>query len=166
MGVAAARTYAFVGFIFYVLSNVAGFVGALAIAFFFVTSVSTTTSTSPGPPTTTVIAFPFFGLMAFLFLMFIPGIVLTIFARTTVRDIEVGRYSQARTYSLILGIIGLFFGLLIGGIFFLLAYANLGEPVTQPTVVQPFPQRFCVNCGRAVSPDSKFCSYCGKELPP
>jgi hypothetical protein len=159
-----ARTYALIGFIFYVLSTAAGFIGALVITFFFVTSISTAASTTPP---TTIIAFPFFGLIMFAaFLLFIPGIILTIFARTTVRNIDAGRYSQARTYSLILGIIGLFFGMLIGGIFFLLAYAKLGESTMQPATLQPLPQRFCVKCGRAVPLDAKFCPHCGKELPP
>jgi uncharacterized protein YacL len=159
-----ARTYALIGFIFYALSTVVGFIGALMVAFFFVTSVSTATSTTPP---TTVIAFPFFSLIIIAaFVLFIPGIVLTIFARTTMRNIDTGRYSQARTYSLILGIIGLFFGMLIGGIFFLLAYAKLGESPMQPATLQPLPQRFCVKCGRAVPLDAKFCPNCGKELPP
>jgi hypothetical protein len=159
-----ARTYALIGFIFYVLSTVVGFVGASVFAFFFATSISTATSTTSP---TTVIAFPFFGLILFAaFLLFIPGIILTIFARTTVRNIDIGRYGQARTYSLILGIIGLFFGMLIGGIFFLLAYAKLGESPMQPATLQPLPQRFCVKCGRAVPLDAEFCPHCGKELPP
>jgi len=161
----AARTYAFIGFIFYALSTIAGFIGILAIAFLFITSIST--STSLIPPTITIITFPFFGLVSLvLFLLFIPGIILTVLAWITVRNIDGGRYGQARTYSLLLGIIGLFFGFLIGGIFFLLAYAKLGESITQPAIVQPLPQRFCVNCGRAVSLDAKFCSHCGKKLPP
>jgi hypothetical protein len=160
----AARTYAFVGFIFYVLSTIAELIGALAIMFFFVTSIST--SIPPSPPTT-IITFPFFGLISLaVFLLFIPGIILTVLAWTTVRNIDVGRYGQARTYSLILGIIGLFFGMLIGGIFFLLAYAKLGESVIQPAAIPPKPQRFCVKCGRAVPLDAQFCPHCGKELPP
>jgi uncharacterized protein YacL len=159
-----ARTYALIGFIFYVLFTVVGFIGALIIALFFVTSVSTATSTTPPA---TIIAFPFFGLIMFsAFLLFIPGIILTMFARTTVRNIEKGRYNQARTYSLILGIIGLFFGMLIGGIFFLLAYAKLGESPMLPATLQPLPQRFCVKCGRAVPPDAEFCPHCGNKLPP
>ena len=160
--IGTARTYAFIGFIFYILSTIAGFIGFLVIAFFFITSISR--SILPGPPITNTIVFPFISLV--FFLLFIPGIILSVLAWTTVRNIDVGRYSQARTYSLILGIIGLFFGLLIGGIFFLLSYAKLGESMTQPIMVQSFPQRFCVNCGRAVSSDAKFCGYCGKELPP
>ena len=159
-----ARTYALVGFIFYVLSTAAGLFGTLIITFFFLASISTAASTIPH---TTAITFPFFGIMLFVaFLLFIPGLILTIFARATMRNIDKGRYNQARTSSLILGIIGLFFGMLIGGIFFLLAYAKLGESPMQPATLQPIPQKFCVKCGRAVPLDATFCPHCGKELPP
>jgi len=161
--IGAARSYAFIGFIFYILSTIAGFIGFLVIAFFFVTSISR--STSPSLPIITTTVFPFIISIVFMFL-FVPGIILSVFAWTTVKNIDVGKFGQARTYSLILGIIGLFFGLLIGGIFFLLSYAKLGESMMQPIMVQSFPQRFCVICGRAVSSDAKFCSHCGKELPP
>ncbi len=150
----SARTYAFIGFIFYLLATAAGFIGLFVITpFIYVANIGS--------------AFPFILIAIVFLLLFIPGIVLTIFAWMTVRNIEMGKYAQARTYSLILGIIGLFFGAIIGGIFFLLAYANLGESMTPPMAVQPLPQRFCVNCGRAVvAPNTKYCAYCGKELPP
>jgi hypothetical protein len=163
--IGTARTYAFVGFIFYIMSIIVGLIGILAITFFFVTSVSTSMQgSSPwqGSTASTIIAFPVFGIVMFIFfLLFIAGIILTIFAWITVRDIDRGTYDRARTNSLILGIIGLFFGLVVGGIFFLLAYSKLGESTTQP-----LPRRFCVNCGKAVSSDAKFCSNCGKEFSP
>jgi hypothetical protein len=138
-----ARTYASVGFIFYILSAIGGLIGVLAFLF-------------------VVIGFPFFAIIgSVFFLLFIPGILLAMFAWITVRDIDRGVHGRARTNSLILGILGLFFGLLIGGIFFLLAYSKLGESTAHLS-----PTRFCVNCGRAVSSDAKFCSNCGKELPP
>jgi hypothetical protein len=148
----SARTYAFIGFIFYLLATAAGFIGLFVIGLFvYVPSI----------------ALPSILIAIVFLLLFIPGIILTIFAWMTVKNIEVGKYAQARTYSLILGIIGLFFGAIIGGIFFLLAYSNLGESMTPPMAVQPLPQRFCVNCGRAVvAPNTKYCAYCGKELPP
>jgi energy-coupling factor transporter transmembrane protein EcfT len=111
-------------------------------------------------------AFPFILIAIVFLLLFFPGVILTIFAWITLRNMEIGKYAQARTSSLILGIVGLFFGLIIGGIFFLLAYANLGEYMTPLMAVQPLPQRFCVNCGRAMAPNTKYCAYCGKELPP
>jgi len=161
--VGTARTYAFIGFIFYVLSTAAALIGILVFAFFFAISIST--AVTPGTPTSTAYIFPFFWIPLFFFILLIPGIILSVLAWTTVRNIDLGRYDQARTYSLILGIIGLFFGFL-SGIFFLLAYAKLSELTTHPAIVQPLPQRFCTNCGRGVSTDAKFCSHCGKELPP
>ena len=159
----AARTYAFIGFIFYVLTAAAGIIGLLVFAFLF---AATTTTSFPTTPPATTITFPFFGIFSFIFLIFlVPAAILTFFAWQTVKNIDAGRYNQARTYSLILGIIGLAFSMLIGGIFFLLAYAKLGEypPPTQP---QYTAQRFCVNCGRPVSPDATYCPHCGKKLPP
>ena len=164
--VSVARTYAFVGFIFYVISTVMGFIGFLVLRFFLLRAILRVASPS-------LIVPPRLFLVSLIFLLlFIPGIILSIFAWITVRSIDRGRYSQARTYSLILGIIGLFYGL-ISGILFLLAYGKLGESTTkpsesttQPIAAQAVPQRFCVNCGRAVPVDARFCSNCGKELPP
>jgi len=155
-----ARSYAIVGFIFYVLAAV------LDIFFLFVD--------------------PLGGLIWLLL-----SVGLTAWAALTFSNIEKGHYTEAHTASLVLGILGLFFGLLIGGIFFLLAYGKLGELIhPQPSYgFQPYPhnypqqfpeapppqpspafnpmnQRFCVNCGRPVLAGSKFCPNCGKELPP
>jgi hypothetical protein len=166
-----ARTYAFIGFIFYIIAAAAGVLGLLILGVFFATSISTVTSTFPTTPPANVSAFPFLGLILLIFGVFlIPAIVLTFFAWSTVKAIDAGRYEQARTNSLILGIIGLVFGVFIGGIFFLLAYANLGEPQPYqpypPQPPQPQPQKFCVNCGKPISPNGRYCPYCGKEQPP
>jgi hypothetical protein len=165
--VSAARTYAFVGFIFYIISTIMGLIGFLVVRFFLRVISG---ATSPG-----VIVPPRFFLVSVIFLLLsIPGIILSIFAWITVRNIDRGRYSQARTYSLILGIIGLFYGL-ISGILFLLAYSKLSETTTNrisgsaiqpPPTTQATPQRFCANCGRAASVDARFCTNCGKQLPP
>jgi len=160
-----ARTYAFIGFIFYIIAAAAGILGLLILGVIFATSISTVTSTFPTTPPASVSVFPFFGLILVIFgILFIPAVVLTFFAWSTVKSIDAGRYGQARTNSLILGIIGLFFGIVIGGIFFLLAYANLGE-FQQPRPPQPQPERFCINCGKPVSPNDRYCPYCGKEQP-
>lgn len=155
-----ARTYAFIGFIFYVITWAFGLLAALIVGLIFLTPRPVVTSTPP-----IVTSFPFFIVSLVLIFAFIPAIVLTFFAWTTVKHIDAGRYSQARTYSLILGIVGLFFGLILGGIFFFLAYANLGETPLQPYQPTTSPQKFCVQCGRPVSADTKFCPYCGKEQP-
>jgi hypothetical protein len=157
-----ARTFAFIGFIFYILAAAAGVIGLLILAFVFSTIASTGAVTSPS----NISQVPVFGNISVTFLfLFIPSIVLAFFAWSTVKAIDAGRYGQARTNSLILGIVGLIFGVFLGGIFFLLAYANLGapQPITYPT--QPPAQRFCVNCGNPVTLDSRFCPRCGKEQP-
>ncbi len=97
-----------------------------------------------------------------------------VWAWLTLRNIEVGRYSEAQTSALVLGIFGLFppIGALIGGIFFLLAYSKLGSAITYaqapppsvPATPVPARSRICTACGRPISMDAKFCQYCGKEL--
>ena len=159
--IGTARTYAFIGFIFYIISTVGAFIGLMIFAFLFAVPIMQFPSPMQIPPITTYMTL----IILIFFLAFIPGIILTLFAWMTLRAIDAGRYNQAHTYSLILGIIGLFYGL-ISGIFFLLAYAKLGESMAQTFLSQPIPQRFCVNCGRVVSLGDRFCKHCGKELPP
>ena len=164
--VGTARNYALVGFIFYVLSVVAALIGLVVIAFIMSTVMYSSSNISPTPFPGTYFYPSFSLLFIFLplaFVLFVPGVILTIFAWMTVRDIDMGRYGQARTYSLILGIVGLFFGMLIGGIFFLLAHSKLSELTAQPT--QQLGRRFCVNCGNPVPGDAKYCGRCGKEQP-
>lgn len=151
-----ARTYAFIGFIFYLLSIIFEILVFFGFSFFFITSVQT--SISPSVPSISYIVPFYIGIIFFVILAI--GIIFTIWSWITVRRFDQGNYGEARTYSLILGIVGIFFGLLIGGIFFLLAYAKAGEGTTLPPI-----QRFCVQCGRPVSSDAKFCPNCGKELP-
>jgi hypothetical protein len=140
-----------------------GVLGLLVLAFLFSAVTPTGAATNPA----NILRMPFFGIvsLAFLFL-FIPAIVLAFFAWSTVKAIDAGRYGQARTNSLILGIVGLFFSVFIGGIFFLLAYANLGENRPMPYTPQASAQRFCLHCGNPVPPDSRFCPHCGKEQSP
>ncbi len=162
-----ARTYAFVGFIFYIISTIMGFIGFLVLRFFLLRAIMGVASPS------LVVPPRFFFISLIFLLLFVPGVIFTIFAWITVGNIDRERYSQARTYSLILGIIGLFYGI-ISGILFLLAYGKLSETTTNrisrsaiqpPPAIQAVPQRFCVNCGRPVSVGARFCSNCGKELP-
>ncbi|MFQ6126660.1 MAG: zinc ribbon domain-containing protein [Candidatus Heimdallarchaeota archaeon] len=104
---------------------------------------------------------------------FLANIILTIWAYFTKKKIDEGFYAETRTASLVLGIFGLFpiLGSFIGGIFFLLAYGKLGDvlrgPITSvyPVTPEPVDKRFCIQCGRAVAPNNKFCSHCGGKLP-
>ena len=150
--VGTARTYALIGLIFYVLSAIIGAIGILGFEFFFLPSIPIR------------MLFPSYFLSLIYLFLFIQAVWTgfgTVWAWITLRDINHGKYSQARTTTLIIGIIGLIFAMLIGGIFFLLTYRALGESTIQPPTVQ----RSCVNCGAAVSVDAKFCNRCGKELP-
>jgi hypothetical protein len=150
-----ARIFAFIGFIFYISAAAAGVFGLLILGV-----VASIASSVPTP--TNAISFSIVGFMPLIFgIFFIPAIVLAFFAWTTIQAIDRGNYMQARTNSLILGIVGLVFGVFIGGVFFLLAYANLGQ--TQPPPSPPSNQRFCVHCGSPVPPNARFCPRCGKE---
>lgn len=145
--VGTARTYALVGFIFYLLSVI----GSVFAWFFLLFAL-------PAGAFAFALFFP-----VFLGIIALVHIGLTVWAWMTLRNIEEGRYAEARTASLVLGIIGLFLAGVIGGVFFILAHSKLGE------IAQPSPalmSRHCVKCGRAVFWDAKFCSSCGSELPP
>ena len=62
---------------------------------------------------------------------------------TTVKRIDDGLYEAAKTPCLIMGILGLFVGFIVPGLFFMLAYTKLGEvilrygPVASRTVLSP-----------------------------
>ncbi len=62
---------------------------------------------------------------------------------TTVKRISDGLYEAAKTPCLVMGILGLTIGLLLPGIFYMLAYTKLGEvilrygPVASRTVLSP-----------------------------
>jgi len=62
---------------------------------------------------------------------------------TTVKRIDDGLYEAAKTPCLIMGILGLFVGLIVPGIFYMLAYTKVGEvilrygPVASRTVLTP-----------------------------
>jgi hypothetical protein len=169
----SARTFAFIGFIFYVRAAAIGIIGLIIFGLIFAASVSVS-PTFPTSPTN-VTFFPFSVFFILFLVLLIPAAFLALFAWTTVKAIDEGRIAQARTNSLILGIVGLIFGVVISGIFFLLAYANLGQPYQQPYQAyqpppqqprpQPQAQRYCVNCGQAIPSDSLYCPHCGKQQP-
>ncbi len=55
--------------------------------------------------------------------------------------------------------------ILIAGIVGLIIYlvVRREKPAAPPPA--PAPVRVCPNCGRQVSPDSRFCPHCGKAIP-
>jgi hypothetical protein len=164
----SARTFAFIGFIFYVIAAVIGIFGLIIFGLIFAASVSTNLPTAPA----NVTLFPFSIFFVVFAVLLVPAAFIAYFAWTTVKAIDEGRIAQARTSSLILGIVGLIFGVVISGIFFLLAYANLGSGYQQPYQTyqpqprpQPQAQRYCVNCGQPIPADSLYCPHCGKQQP-
>lgn len=150
-----AKSYILVGFIFYLL-GAAGWIIVL----------------------TAFLAFtPFWiGQVSHMGLILFPGLFpLGVFGALTLgftwwswvamEHVDQGRYEDARTASLVLGIFGIFLAFLVGGIFLLLAHGKLGEALHPAVAVRGPDQRFCVKCGRAVAADARFCSHCGAELP-
>ncbi len=63
----------------------------------------------------------------------------------------------------LIGLGGLIIGFILALIGGILGIAHKPTP-SAPTVVYVQPQRVCPKCGRAVSPDVKFCSFCGTPL--
>ncbi len=78
------------------------------------------------------------GLLIILVLLIFMGAYLA-----TIRRIDNGLYEAAKTPCLVMGILGLVIGLVVPGIFFMLAYSKLGEvilrygPVASRTVLSP-----------------------------
>ena len=161
LAASTARSYALVGFIFYLLGAVGwaiALLGFLASMPFWIGTV----------PQMSFVVFPMifpFGIFAAVSVGF------AWWSWATMQLIEQGRYADARSPSLILGVFGIFIAFLIGGIFFLLAYGKLGEVLQPPMAYPPWvpppvpAARFCTSCGRAVASDAKFCANCGKPLP-
>jgi hypothetical protein len=160
----SARTFALVGVVFYIL-------GAAIWGISIVTSLFAISFVS-GMPMGGFIFFPiiFPGVFAAV------SIGLAVWSWMTLQNIEAGRYQEAQAPSLVLGILGIFFALLIGGIFLILAYTKLANvtsgrapPVVMaapPPAAMPQPAgRVCPNCGRPIAMDAKFCNHCGHELP-
>ncbi len=169
--VQSARSYALIGFIFFAIMTAVWSLVLVTGALFFAFWTGAGFDGMVDGFGTGVL-FPFIFPMT-VFLALSAGF--TIWAWTVRSNIEMGRYAQAQTASLVLGIFGLFppIGALIGGIFFLLTHSKLGYATTYaqapPPAYQPAPTpptgRMCPECGRPISMDAKFCSHCGKELP-
>ena len=155
LAASTARSYALVGFIFYLLAALGWGIALVAVGVTVPLWIGQV-------PWTKAIWFPF----VFPLGMFTAvGIGFAWWSWTALKQIDRGRYMTARTSSLILGVFGVFLAFFVGGLFFLLAYGRLGE-VLQPSTTFPTAGfRVCMSCGRAIAVDAKFCSYCGKGLP-
>ncbi len=156
----SAKSYVLVGLIFYVLGSVGWSFGMVGMGFAFFGSPSQMMGDMEFTP----------GFFPFVFPM---GVFLTltagfaIWSWITWDNIGKGKYAEARTATIILGIFGIFLAWLIGGIFLLLAYGKLGDVMRGTQVSQAPPQRtgrMCTHCGRPVGWDAKFCEHCSKEL--
>lgn len=104
---------------------------------------------------------------------FLLSVGFTIWAYITYRNINEGRYIDARTSSLLLGIFGLlpFIGSFLGGLFFLIVHWKLGlviqighSPIYSSASISAS-SRFCTQCGRIVGADNLYCVQCGMQLP-
>jgi len=150
-----ARSYALVGFIFYLLAAIAWGIGLLAVAITMPLWIGQA-------PWSGGVWFPIvFPLGVFA----AAGFAFAWWSWTALKRIDAGRYMDARAACLLLGVFGLLFAFLIGGVFFLLAHAKLGEALQPLPAVAPASFRVCTSCGRALAVDARFCAYCGKGLP-
>jgi hypothetical protein len=147
-----ARTYAMIGLIFYAINAVLTLAGMTFFLFFVRFRINVA-----------------IGAIVFTSIFVVVEIItigLAVWAWFTFRSIEAGSYARARTFSIVLGILGLFFAWVVGGVLFILAYTKLEDVIEPRATIASTSLRFCVSCGRAVLADAKFCSHCGKELPP
>ena len=159
-----AKTYATVGLIFYVLSVFGGILGLTTLNW----SLSRTNiPRGPWGPWPSIPALVGLGLG----LVFLVNVILAIWAYISYKKIEEGRYLEAQTGTLLLGIFGLAFGGFLGGLFFLLTYAKIGDILKKAHWQQSIPkptiagERYCPNCGLIVYLTDKFCPKCGSQLP-
>ena len=148
------------GFIFYILGAIGSIGSTIGLSFLWMGDMM---SNMIGPFRYS----PGFYALIPMIAYFILTIGFTIWSWITYNNIKQGKYSKSRTPTLILGIFGLFLAWFIGGIFLLLAYGKLGNTINPPKSTQPSTQhagRICVNCGRPVAWEAKFCEYCGNNL--
>lgn len=156
----SAKSYALIGFIFYIL----GIIGNLIPILFFGFIVDWLSE----PPFNADIPIGISPIIIFVFgIPLALTVGFSVWCWITIDNIGKGKYEEARTATIILGIFGIFLAWLIGGIFLLLSYGKLGDVIrADKTVRTPDQsrQRFCVKCGKPVSWDAKFCEHCGKDL--
>jgi len=137
----AAHEYAVIGSIFFFLFTVLPF---LAVSLLFIADSSLILSYIAfltGIVIPVVWILPIMmgaGIFAIIIILVFIGAYLT-----TVKRIDDGLYEAAKTPCLIMGILGLLVGLIVPGIFYMLAYTKLGEvilrygPVASRTVLTP-----------------------------
>ena len=155
--VQSAKSFSLVGLIFYIL----GTLGWLIPLSIFAGVISYAPFNVNMPGNVGLIIFIIFGAFTALSVGF------TVWCWITMDNISKGKYVDARTASLVLGIFGLVLGWVIGGIFMLLTYSELGEilsPNQTPTPQSQPTGRMCTGCGKPIKWDVKFCEHCGKQM--
>lgn len=137
----AAHEYAVIGNIFFFLFTV---LPLLAVSLLFVADAPLVLSyialwTGLVVPPEWILPLTMgFGIFSIIVILIFIGAYLT-----TVKRIDDGLYEAAKTPCLIMGIIGLLIGLIVPGIFYMMAYTKLGEvilrygPVASRTVLTP-----------------------------
>ncbi len=160
----SAKTFALVGFIFYLL----GFITNLIPLLIFLPLRGMMMGGGPFRNEFADISFGGFFPIVFpfgIFLALTAGF--TVWSWITYDNIRKGKYAEARTATLILGTFGIFLAWLIGGILLILAYSKLGDVMKErqtAQVTQKPTGRMCPKCGRPIDWEAKFCEHCGKKL--
>ncbi|MFC1755343.1 zinc ribbon domain-containing protein [Thermoproteota archaeon] len=154
-----ARSYAVVGLIFYILGAV-GFIFLLAVIG-FIPWVNTSSINSVSTPNIGLFGLILFGVPLSITFGF------SVWSWITLDNIKKGKYIEARTSSLVLGIFGLMFAWVIGGIFLLLAYSKLGDAIKEIHVTNAstnYEEKKCDTCGKQIALNTLFCEHCGNKI--
>ena len=165
----SAKNYALVGLIFYVIGAAGWIAGLFGMRMFMGGFMGTGMMGNYYAPFT----------LFFPAVFSVISITLSVWSWITLNNINAGKYQDAMTASLILGIFGLVFAWFIGGVFLLLAYGKLSDtlryqatsstipihsPESNPAIPAISIGRFCSKCGNTISEDSSFCRHCGNRL--
>lgn len=154
-----ARSYVTVGLIFYILGAL-GFI-LLLVVIGLIPWVDTSSINSASTSNIGLLGLILFGVPLFITIGF------SVWSWITLDNIKKGKYVEARTSLLVLGIFGLMFAWVIGGIFLLLAYNKLGNTVKEihvTNVLTHSEEKKCNNCGKQIGLDTLFCEQCGNKI--
>lgn len=153
-----AKSYVVVGLIFYIL-------GALGFIFLLVVigliPWADTSINSGLSPNIGILGLILFGVPLSITLGF------SIWSWITLDNIKKEKFVESRTSLLVLGIFGLMFAWVIGGIFLLLAYSKLGDALKEmqlPKTSIYSEEKKCDTCGKQIAFDALFCEHCGNKI--
>lgn len=154
-----AKSYVVVGLIFYILGAL-GFI-FLLVVIGLIPWVDTSSINSASTSNIGLLGLILFGVPLSITIGF------SVWSWITLDNIKKGKYIEARTSSLVLGIFGLMFAWIIGGIFLLLAYSKLGDAVKEihvTNVPTHSEEKKCNTCGKQIGLDTLFCEQCGNKI--